>query len=129
MALGLLQHHELLSLAEADPHQLYPKPPIACLDLTNTSCVAPRATSKPWADMKPCPRGAGCEAQGQPPAVSPAQCPLAGRPALDALRQRGLRGRHHRWLLHGTRWVWGWGVGSTGVGMGAPGGLQAGDRT
>lgn len=28
-----------LSLAEADPHQLYPKAPIACLHLTDVSCV------------------------------------------------------------------------------------------
>lgn len=49
MALGMLQYHELLGLAEADPHQLYPEPPL--LVCTSPVCpvwpLSPRATTKP----------------------------------------------------------------------------------
>lgn len=39
-ALGMSQHHELLSFVEADPHQFCPKPPIAGLRLPHVSCMA-----------------------------------------------------------------------------------------
>lgn len=53
MALGILHHHELLSLAEADPHQPYPKPPIPCLHLTNMSCVVAVPKSHHQAEGRP----------------------------------------------------------------------------
>lgn len=88
------------------PSPTLPQTTPACLHITNVSRVA--TVPKSHHQTKLCPRGAG-GSSGPAPAASPAQCPLAGHPALDALRQCRLRGRHHRWLLHGTRWVWGTG--------------------